>query len=72
MFVGSKIYNGYKSSAEGIDLEFEKDNIHYFIAIKSGPNWGNSSQIARMKDNFKKAMRIRRTNTKGVKVVAIN
>src|SRR5690606_30550111 len=34
-----------KSSAEGIDLEFDRDGQHYIIAVKSGPNWGNSGQI---------------------------
>ena len=60
--INSKVFNGRKSSAEGIDLEFERDNIYYIVAIKSGPNWGNSSQIKRMIDNFKKAQRILRTS----------
>lgn len=72
IFVCSKIYNGYKSSAEGIDLEFEKDKVHFLVAIKSGPNWGNSSQIANMKANFKKAKRIRGTNTSKKNIVAVN
>ena len=45
IYVSSVIDNGHKSSAEGIDLEFTRDGIHYLISIKSGPNWGNSSQI---------------------------
>lgn len=45
IFINSKIYKGKKSSAEGIDLEFSENNIHYIISIKSGPNWGNSRQI---------------------------
>ena len=55
IFICSRVYNGQKSSAEGIDLEFEKDSIRYIVSIKSGPNWGNSSQVARLKDNFTKA-----------------
>ena len=66
------VFQGIKSSAEGIDLEFEKDSIRYIVSIKSGPNWGNSSQIAKMKDNFKKAKRIIGTNSKKQNVVAIN
>ena len=42
IFICSKVYGGKKSSAEGIDLEFSKDNISYIVSIKSGPNWGNS------------------------------
>ncbi len=53
-------------------LEFEKDNIRYIVSIKSGPNWGNSSQIAKMPDNFGKAKRILSTNTSSANVVAVN
>jgi len=72
VFICGRVYGGKKSLAEGIDLEFEKDGISYIISIKSGPNWGNSRQLARMKDDFRKAKRIRGTNTKGVKAVAVN
>jgi len=72
VFICNRVYDGKKSSAEGIDLEFEKDGTVYLVSIKSGPNWGNSRQIARMKDDFKKAKRIRGTNIRGLKVVAVN
>ena len=72
IFICSKVYGGHKSAAEGIDLEVEKGKVVYIVTIKSGPNWGNSGQIARMVDNFKKAKRILATNTTGNKVVAIN
>jgi hypothetical protein len=72
IFVCSKEKNGIKSSAEGIDLEFESNQIRYIVSIKSGPNWGNSSQIAKMKDHFKKAKRILGTNAKKQNVVAVN
>jgi hypothetical protein len=39
----TRAFNGRKSTSEGIDLEFERDNIHYIVSIKSGPNRGNSS-----------------------------
>jgi hypothetical protein len=72
IYVSGVIYNGKKSSGVGIDLEFDKEGKHYIIAIKSGPNWGNSQQISRMKDNFIQAKRILRTNKSGVEVIAIN
>jgi hypothetical protein len=72
IFVNRKVYNGRKSSAEGIDLEFNKEDIHYIVSIKSGPNWGNSSQIKRLRNNFKKAKRILRTNTSKTNLFAIN
>ena len=52
IFVCQKVFSGVKSRAlEGIDLEFLKNEKYYIVEIKSGPNWGNSSQIKKMKDN---------------------
>jgi len=72
VFICGRVYRGKKSSAEGIDLEFEKDGVSYLVSIKSGPNWGNSRQIARMKDDFRRAKRIRGTNIKGIRAVTVN
>lgn len=72
IFVCRKTFNGRKSAAEGIDLEFERDGILYIVSIKSGPNWGNSSQIKRMKDNFKKAKRILRSSGAQTATIAVN
>ncbi|MDD5343606.1 MAG: PmeII family type II restriction endonuclease [Smithella sp.] len=72
IFICSKVYRGKKSSSEGIDLEFSKEKLTYIVSIKSGPNWGNSRQIARMKDDFKRAKRVLGTNTTAVKVIAVN
>jgi hypothetical protein len=72
VFICSQAFNGHKSSAEGIDLEFERDGVLYLVSIKSGPNWGNNSQIRKMVDNFKKAQRILRTNNASLRVQAVN
>ena len=72
IFISAQVYGGQKSSAEGIDLEFEKDGIRYIVSIKSGPNWGNSSQVAKLRDNFRKAKRILGTNISSVNVIAVN
>jgi len=71
IFICGRVYKGRKSSTEGIDLELDKDGKRYVVSIKSGPNWGNSRQIAKMKDDFKKAKRILRTNHKGITAVAV-
>lgn len=71
-FICSKVYNGTKSSAEGIDLEFENENIRYLLSVKSGPNWGNSQQIERMKNNFTKAIKILNTNSSPRQVICVN
>lgn len=52
------VYGGRKSTSEGIDLEFDRDGVRYIVSIKSGPNWGNSSQIKKMREHFKQARRI--------------
>jgi len=70
--INSEIYGGAKSSAEGIDLEFTKDSTRYIVAIKSGPNWGNSSQIKRMQDNFTRAKKILRTSNSKLHTTAVN
>ncbi|MEO8600573.1 MAG: PmeII family type II restriction endonuclease [bacterium] len=72
IYVNAHVFGGKKSSTEGIDLEFDNDGIRYIVAIKSGPNWGNNSQINRMKDNFIKAQRILRTGNSKIHIRAIN
>ena len=49
---------GQKSAAEGIDIEVNRKNIRYLIAVKSGKNWGNSSQHAALKRSFKTAVKV--------------
>jgi len=72
IFVCGKVFCGRKSSAEGIDLEFKRGNVLYIVSVKSGPNWGNSSQIKRMADNFKQARRILRTGNTRENIQAVN
>ena len=49
---------GQKSAAEGIDIEVIRKGIRYLIAVKSGKNWGNSSQHKTLKRNFKTAVKV--------------
>lgn len=72
IFVNSKVYNGRKSGITGIDLEFDKDGIRYIITIKSGPNWGNSSQIAKMLSDFNSAKKTLRTSNSQLKIESVN
>ena len=72
VFICGCVFSGKKSSAEGIDLEFERDGIRYVVSIKSGPNWGNSGQIKKMRQNFSQAKRILGTNTSAKNIVAVN
>jgi hypothetical protein len=72
IFINGKEYDGRKSGIPNIDLEFDKDNVRYIITIKSGPNWGNSSQIAKMISDFKIAKKTLRTSNSKLNITAIN
>ena len=71
IFIASDIYGGRKSSSEGVDLEMDKDGVHYIISIKSGPNWSNSSSMKKQNDHFKKAKQVYRTGGNKVACEAI-
>lgn len=72
VFINRTVYGGRKSGITGIDLEFESGNQRYIVAIKSGPNWGNSSQIAKMRADFVSAKKTLRTGNAKLNVVAVN
>lgn len=72
IFINQKVFNGQKSSSEGIDLEFNRNSIHYIVSIKSGPNWGNSGQVKKMVQNFNSAQKRLKTSGGNVQVAAIN
>jgi hypothetical protein len=72
IFVNNKVYNGKKSGVPGVDLEFDKDKIRYIVSIKSGPDWGNDSQIKKMVDNFNSARKVLRTSGSKINVLAVN
>lgn len=65
-------YGGRKSGITGIDLELERGDKRYIVSIKSGPNWGNSSQVAKMRTDFRNATRVIRQGNPGVSVIAVN
>lgn len=72
VFINNKVYDGRKSGITGIDLEFDKNGVRNIITIKSGPNWGNSSQIAKMISDFKTAKKTLRTSNSQLVIVAVN
>ena len=72
IFINNKVYGGWKSGISGIDLEFDRDNIRYIISIKSGPNWGNGSQINKLKSDFVTAKKTLRTSNSKIMIVAVN
>ena len=72
IFINGKTYNGKKSGITGIDLEFDNDGIRYIVSIKSGPNWGNSSQIKKMKNDFISAQKSLLTSNSKLNIRCIN
>lgn len=72
IFINKKVYNGRKSGIPGIDLEFDKESVRNIVTIKSGPNWGNSSQINKMIADFKKAKKTLRTSNSQLNIAAVN
>lgn len=72
IFINDQVYSGRKSGIPGIDLEFDNNGIRNIVTIKSGPNWGNSSQIAKMVADFKTAKKALRTSNSQLNIVAVN
>lgn len=72
IFINTKVYGGWKSGIPGVDLEFDNNNIRHIVTIKSGPNWGNSSQIGKMIADFKTAKKTLRTSNSQLNIVAVN
>ncbi len=72
IFINNKVYGGYKSGISGIDLEFDHGGVRYIVNIKSGPSWGNSSQIAKMIADFRNAKKTLRTGNSQLMVIAVN
>ena len=72
IYIAEVVHSGWKSSATGIDLEFAQYNTRYIVSIKSGPNWGNSSQVNKLKENFTTAARVIRQGNRTASVIAVN
>jgi len=56
IFIAGQTCKGHKSTAPGVDLEFENRGIHYIVSVKSGTSWGNSSQVSKLAEDLQKAV----------------
>jgi len=64
VFIAGKTTGGHKSACQGMDLEFSNDSAYHVISIKSGTNWGNSSQHKKLAQDFRDAIkRLRQSNS---------
>ena len=68
VFAAEMTCGGHKSAAPGADLEFINNGVHYVISIKSGPNWGNSSQQDKLEQDLKNAVARVKQAKRGVNV----
>ncbi|MEK7396283.1 MAG: PmeII family type II restriction endonuclease [Candidatus Poribacteria bacterium] len=60
IFIAQRTLDAIKSSSHGIDFEYSSDKTRYLVTLKSGLNWGNSSQWKALESDFKTAMTILR------------
>lgn len=72
IFINEKVFSGRKSGITGIDLEFDSNGFRNIVTIKSGPNWGNSSQIKKMRSDFITAKKALRTSNSRLNIACIN
>ena len=72
IYINSETFGGWKSGIPGIDLEFDDKKIRNIITIKSGPNWGNSSQIKKMILDFQTAIKTLRTSNSKLNINPVN
>ncbi|HRF45021.1 MAG TPA: PmeII family type II restriction endonuclease [Candidatus Competibacteraceae bacterium] len=71
IYIAEMTCGGHKSTAPGVDLEFIKNKIHYVISVKSGTNWGNSSQQNKLEQDLKNAVIRVKQSKRGVNVQPI-
>ncbi len=72
IFINKSVYDGRKAGVEGIDLDFDRDGTRYLVSIKSGPKWGNDSQIKKLIDQFDTARGRLSTSGSRVNIVCVN
>lgn len=72
IFINDSVFQGRKSGIPGIDLDFDRDGKRYIVAIKSGPNWGNSGQIKNLINEFNAARKRFSTSGGIVNLVCVN
>jgi hypothetical protein len=71
IFVAERTCGGHKSTAPGVDLEFFNNDIHYVVSVKSGPNWGNSSQQGKLEQDLRNAVARLKQARRGANVQAV-
>lgn len=71
IFVAKTTLGASKSSSPGIDFEYTNKNVRCIVSVKSGLNWGNSSQWKALENDFKTAIKVLRQSSHVDNVKAI-
>ena len=71
LFVARQTTDGFDPGEPGVDLEFVKDGIYWVVQIKSGPNWGNSSQQNQLEQDLADRVRFLRAERPGEDIRAM-
>ncbi len=71
VLIASKTCDGHKSTASGVDLEFFNKGAHYVVSVKSGTNWGNSSQQRKLEEDLRNAVIRVRQSKHGANVQSV-
>ncbi|MCU0370947.1 MAG: cytosolic protein [Bacteroidales bacterium] len=72
IYINDQVYRGRKAGIEGVDLDFDKDGKRYLISIKSGPHWGNASQVKKMISEFETARKRLSTSGNKSSIICVN
>lgn len=73
IWICQQVYDGYKAEESlGVDLIFQREATLYLIEIKSGPYWGNSSQIRDLKVKFADVREKLQPDYPDLQLVAVN
>lgn len=57
-YVANQTLGAFKPGARGVDLQYSQDGIVYIVSIKSGTNWGNSSQHQQLASDLRTASNV--------------
>lgn len=72
IFINDLVYQGRKAGIDSIDLDFDKSDKRYLVAIKSGPAWGNDSQVRKLVDQFDTARKRLKTSGSKIETICVN
>ena len=56
--IAKAVCSGVAAGGAGVDVVVETSEQYTVISVKSGPHWGNSSQIAKLQQDFMTAQRV--------------